>query len=222
VSGVFLTSSASVRLWNERVGVPPPDRIFQIPYFMPALPRADEVEAPASPGDSGLRVLFVGAQARRKNLPRLVEACGMLARRSRRVVLTVVSDFRDGEVDTTAPFIRSLGRRGNAEVFGLLRESHVLCVPSLWESFGMIYVEALAHGCAVVAPDREVQRSLFGSAAQFCDPENPESIAAAIERAAAEASRRELVSRGIALYRARFAPDVVASTMVEAALTIAA
>jgi glycosyltransferase involved in cell wall biosynthesis len=222
VGGIFVTSDISVQLWNERIGVPAPSRIFRVPYFVPALPRSTHPPVTPAPPDRELRILFVGTQSRRKNLPRVIEACRLLsARATQPISLTIVSDFRDGFVDISAPFIRSLGPRPNEEVLALMRSSHVMCVPSRFESFGIVFVEGLARGCAVLAPDMQMQRSLFGDAVLYADPTRPEAIADALERAMDPAVRADLVARGDALYRERYAPDVVATAMVDAALAIA-
>jgi glycosyltransferase involved in cell wall biosynthesis len=221
-AGVFLTSRASVKLWNERIRAPGPERVFFIPYFVPALPRSEQVTVSSERPDGELKILFVGAEARRKNLPRLIEACHLLAKRSAvPFSLTVVSDFRDGPVDVSAPFVRSLGRQPNAKVLELMRESHVLCVPSLMETFGMVYVEGLARGCVVIVPDREQQRSLFEDAVLYAEPSRAESIADALEQARDVSTRSALIEKGVALYRRQYAPDCVATAFVEAALSVA-
>jgi glycosyltransferase involved in cell wall biosynthesis len=59
-------------------------------------------------------------------------------------------------------------------------------LPSLTESFGLTYLEALACGRPAVAPDEEVRREVLGEAGLYCDVTDRQAYAAAL----AEALRR--------------------------------
>jgi glycosyltransferase involved in cell wall biosynthesis len=58
-----------------------------------------------------------------------------------------------------------------------------LTLPSLTESFGLTYLEALACGRPAVAPDDEVRREVVGEAGIFCDVTDVAAYAAALETA---------------------------------------
>jgi glycosyltransferase involved in cell wall biosynthesis len=58
---------------------------------------------------------------------------------------------------------------------------HVL--PSWFEVCGLSSLEAAAMGCNIVITDNGYTRSYFGDDAFYCDPEKPESILQAIDRA---------------------------------------
>jgi glycosyltransferase involved in cell wall biosynthesis len=189
--------------------------VRRVPILLPHLPVSDAALSEGAPPSSSLEVLFVGGEARRKNLPRVVEACRRLVEGGLPLRLTVVSSLIDGPVDLAAPWIRALGARPLAEVQALMRASHVLCVPSAWESFGLVYVEAMAAGLPVVAPDLPIQRANLSEAALLASPHDAGAIARALEALADPAERERRREAGWALYRRDFAPDVVATAFVE-------
>ena len=58
---------------------------------------------------------------------------------------------------------------------------HVL--PSWFETTGLSSIEAAVMGCNVVITDKGDAKEYFGSSAFYCDPLEPQSILAAVERA---------------------------------------
>lgn len=63
-----------------------------------------------------------------------------------------------------------------------LAKVHVL--PSWFEVCGLSSLEAAAMGCQVVISDKGYTREYFGGHAFYCDPDSPDSILAAIDKAA--------------------------------------
>jgi len=59
---------------------------------------------------------------------------------------------------------------------------HIL--PSWFETCGLSTLEAAAMGCRVVITDKGYTREYFGNEAAYCDPASPESMLAAVEKAA--------------------------------------
>lgn len=66
----------------------------------------------------------------------------------------------------------------------IYRSCDLFTLPS-WnrEAFGVVYLEALASGLGVVAPDDLSRREIVGNAGLFADLSNPENFAAAIDHA---------------------------------------
>ena len=68
----------------------------------------------------------------------------------------------------------------------------MLCAPSLQgESFGMVLLEGMAAGCAVVASDIEGYRMAAGGHATLVPPGDAVALAAALDTAVAEAGTDE-------------------------------
>lgn len=117
-----------------------------------------EPAAPALNGSSPeqpLRIVFVGQPVERKGLPVLLRAFEAL-RDHVPVTLTLIGTSRE----EIAPLllddrgVTALGQVSDERKHEILRESDVLCAPSLGaESFGMVLTEAFAESTPVVASD---------------------------------------------------------------------
>jgi glycosyltransferase involved in cell wall biosynthesis len=80
----------------------------------------------------------------------------------------------------------------------LYQMADVLLLPSLFESYGLPIVEAMASGCPVLTSNRFGTREIAGNAALLVDPESVEEIAAGMHRLATEgALRDQLIASGL-------------------------
>ncbi|WP_420140424.1 glycosyltransferase family 4 protein [Sphingomonas sp.] len=130
----------------------PADRIVVIPYGLPdRAVGAAEVAADRASGKA--RFLFVGTgSSQRKGVHHLLRAWRMRARPDAELVVVsaelipAIAALADGD-----PTIRILGYQSRAELDALFASSDVFIMPSMLEGFGLVYVEALAAGCHVVA-----------------------------------------------------------------------
>nr|AIA89301.1 Glycos_transf_1 [uncultured Nostoc sp.] len=59
----------------------------------------------------------------------------------------------------------------------------VFALPSLGEPFGIVYVEAMAAGLPVVAPDDNIRREIIGEAGILCNCKIAKEFANALDRA---------------------------------------
>jgi glycosyltransferase involved in cell wall biosynthesis len=62
-------------------------------------------------------------------------------------------------------------------------EAKVHVLPSWFETTGLSSIEAAAMGCNIVITDKGDTREYFGDEAFYCDPSDPKSILAAVEKA---------------------------------------
>lgn len=83
------------------------------------------------------------------------------------------------------------------ELSRLYAGAAALVYPSLYEGFGLPPLEAMAHGCPVIAGHIAVTREVLGDAAAYFEPKEPASIVSALESVLfADTLRRELIDRG--------------------------
>jgi glycosyltransferase involved in cell wall biosynthesis len=80
------------------------------------------------------------------------------------------------------------------------RLAEALLLPSLYESFGLPLLEAMASGCPIVTANRHGCREIAGDAGVLVDPEDIASIAEGMLQIASDAALRE---KNIAAGRAR-------------------
>jgi phosphatidylinositol alpha-mannosyltransferase len=136
-------------------------------------------------------VLFLGRHEARKGLGVLLEAFASVPDPA---ALWVAGDGPDTEslrrAHPASERISWLGLLDDAEVARRLAGAHVLCAPSLrGESFGMVLLEGLAAGCAVVASDLPGYRDAAGGHAALVPPGDAAALGSALATTVADAGR---------------------------------
>jgi len=160
-----------------------------------------------STGNGRGYLLFVGTIEPRKNVGALLTAYARLRSRradAPRLVLAghVVPDARDVlSVIQQQPLAGHVEHRGYvaaADREALFKGAHALVLPSLDEGFGIPALEAMSAGVPVVVSNRGALPEVVGDAGLFIDPDDPESLAAALERITGDRDlRASLASRGL-------------------------
>ncbi|BEH15195.1 glycosyltransferase family 4 protein [Marinobacter shengliensis] len=132
------------------------------------------------------RVCYVGKFNRNKNLVRLVNACELILDDYPQLELVLVG----GEVDEleemlakpVPEFVEVLGTiRNKEELKEVYQSSRVFAMPSVTETFGLVYLEALSQGCAVVCTRHQGIDGMFDFPfVQAVDPLDTNSISASL------------------------------------------
>ncbi len=100
-------------------------------------------------------------------------------------------------------WVRWLGWVEPEQLPALYQMAEVLLLPSLFESYGLPIVEAMASGCPVLTSNRYGTREIAGDAALLVDPESVDEIAAGMRRLAGDVPLRErLIAAGLERVRA--------------------
>ena len=175
----------------ERVGLPP----TMLWVVNNPIDQVFEEQALAFPLDrAGPRILSLGTMGLDKGVHELVEACGILHRAGVEFYLDLVGPERN-------PGVRSKVKQGlrreaceelvslKEGVFGedkldLFREASIFVLPSYYENFPLVVLEASAAGQAIITtPVGAVPEFLQdGISALFVAPGNPRQLADAIMR----------------------------------------
>jgi glycosyltransferase involved in cell wall biosynthesis len=154
------------------------------------LPRPKVLEVAAQYGLAPPFVLFVGALQARKNLPTLFAAMARVRRRLPGVSLALVgrSVWGYSAVSRLAQeagldgAVRLVGHVPDRDLPALYNAASLLCLPSLYEGFGLPVLEAMRCGTPVVCSDVPALAEVSGGAALLVHPRDAGELARAIER----------------------------------------
>jgi glycosyltransferase involved in cell wall biosynthesis len=195
------------------------DRVRVLPFFLPHLQRVavgdverkfDDLRDVTNP----IRMLFVGREANRKGLAAVVGAFLKLdAAFPGRLHLEVVSRFADGPVEI--PQLANLtltGETARADVAAKMRAAHFLLMPSRFETFGWVYLEAMAAGAIALAADCPTQSEILaGGTAGLLSAPTEEAVADTLEPLLSDPTRMlALALVGQARVAAEYDPTAVA------------
>lgn len=145
------------------------------------------------------RVVFLGSVVERKGPSTLVEALGELEVPWRATVVGRL-DVEPGYADRVRTLIEEYGLddrvtiRGvvpDADLERLLERSHVLALPSRYESFGMAVLEGMEYGVVPVTTDRGGPPEFVedGTNGLLVDPGNPGNVRGALAALAEDRER---------------------------------
>lgn len=154
-------------------------------------------------------VLALGAITHVKNTPNLLRAFArsraageldlVLAGQRRSESEGILASVKEGGGKAS---VRVLGHVPPEEVPHLLRQARCLVHASVYESFGLPIIEAMACGTPVLCSNTAAMPEIAGGAAVHFAPKDPESIAAALDAVAFdEGLRSHLTEAGLARAR---------------------
>ncbi len=97
----------------------------------------------------------------------------------------------------------------------------IVVVPSRWpEPFGLVALEALASGAALICSPRGGLPEVAGDAALYANPDNPAEIAAAIRTLCGDEARRSAMMDAGRQRAGQFDVPVIAAQLAELRRTV--
>jgi glycosyltransferase involved in cell wall biosynthesis len=105
---------------------------------------------------------------------------------------------------------------GEQEYIDLFRRATAFVMPSLYEPFGIVFVEAMAFGLPCVVADRCAMPEIVddGTTGRVVDPMDPDALAAALLELADPAVARRMGDAARRRMEERFTWDVVAGRVL--------
>lgn len=99
---------------------------------------------------AAIKVLYVGKLIKRKNIDLIIK----MLQRFEKMHLCIIGEgdelgalkelIKNLQVDSQVEF---LGGKTREEVISYMREADIFCMPSIRETFGLVYLEAMSQGC---------------------------------------------------------------------------
>jgi phosphatidylinositol alpha-mannosyltransferase len=177
----------------------------------------------------GKTVLFLGRYDEpRKGMEVLLEALPKVVQRFADVQLLVVGhgdeDQLLSQAGQLAKHIRVLGQVDDAEKASAMRSADVYCAPNIGgESFGIVLVEAMAAGTAVVASDLDAFRRVLrdGEVGRLVETGEGDALADALIAMLADDALRERYAAAGSEEVRRYDWSVVASQIMRVYETVA-
>jgi UDP-glucose:(glucosyl)LPS alpha-1,2-glucosyltransferase len=197
LAGVVTVSDYLRRRLLEGIAAPP-----ALPVV---LPNCIELSAlPAALGQREPVILFVGRVVPEKAPDAFVAACAIALPQLPGWRGEIIGADRSRADSPDTRFVRCVreaaraagvtlfGYRDHPDVLAALARASIVVVPSRWqEPFGLIALEAMASGAALICAPRGGLPEVAGDAALYADPEDPAALADAILALAGDPARRD-------------------------------
>lgn len=107
--------------------------------------------------------------------------------------------------------VRRLGRLAPEALAPWFARASIYALPARYEPFGLSALEAALAGCALVLGDIPSLREVWGDAARFVPPDDPDALQAALEALIEDEPRRADLARGARARASEFAPSRMAA-----------
>jgi glycosyltransferase involved in cell wall biosynthesis len=184
---VICVSEATARDVAELWGVPA-ERIVVAPHGP-----GQELPPPQREHSADEHFLYVGDDEPRKNLGALLSAHQLYREAADDPLPLVLA----GSLDHSQPSIRVERNPSPQQLAELYAGAVALVHPSLYEGFGLTALEAMSVGTPVIAASTPGLLEVCADAALYVDPTDPQALAVAMARTAADPElRRDLAQRG--------------------------
>jgi glycosyltransferase involved in cell wall biosynthesis len=166
-------------------------RSFSAPAVVIGNPYRDEVFRLDPGAARGRELIFVGRLVSDKGVDILLQALARLKERGCRPALTIVGagpEERGLRQQSAALQLESqvefVGSRRGADLAALLNRHRILVVPSRWrEPFGLVALEGIACGCAVVGSEQGGLKDAIGPGGATFHNGDSAALAACLEEA---------------------------------------
>ena len=189
-------------------------KIYYCPNFLPDARVISSEKFQEKVKDNLIKILFVGRDGFRKGLKELILALSKLELECKKKIdLTIISEteFDDNLLkDIKFQFFKSASNSG---VLDYMEKAHIFCLPTKSEAYGIVFVEAMSKGCAIIS-DNDLPRLELIKSNQcgICvDPENITQIKNALKQLILDQKLRETyMENSLKTFESEYSPKIVA------------
>lgn len=140
--------------------------------------------------DTPWKLLYIGNFTSNKNIPRLMEAVLKLKEKGYNLQLHLIGGNGDDTKQIEAIVMEHPGVfhlhgviQNKDKIRAIMQQCHIFTMPSLTETFGLVYVEALSQGVPILYTEGEGVDGFFSSSyGERCNPKSVQNIAEKLER----------------------------------------
>jgi len=103
--------------------------------------------------DHTIKLIYVGRISKRKNIEISLEACQLLKEKGYDIKFTIVGkieDYKEYKKIRKYEFVKYIPEQPKEILLKLYRENDIFIMPSLTETFGLVYAEAMTQGLPVI------------------------------------------------------------------------
>lgn len=104
-----------------------------------------------------LRVVYIGDFSKNKNIQNTISALILMRKNGHNIKFSIVGgggDYNDQIlklINVNSSWINYIQRTNNKEkIKSILQDSHIFCMPSKFETFGIVYIEAMTQGLPLI------------------------------------------------------------------------
>lgn len=119
---------------------------------------------------NNIKLIFVGRILAHKGIDCVIDTCRILQQDGYKVHLIVVGKIYEEKyraIFESCNFIDYVGFHGKEEIIGYMRKADIFVMPSITETFGLVYAEAMSQGLPVIYTrgegfDRQFEEGIVG------------------------------------------------------------
>lgn len=185
------------------------------PFLIPKIDLLSEEEMYNKHFSKVIKICFVGIDGKRKGLQNLLAAIQNIHQKDSTLFANCEFSFVTRD-PVELPFgidFRHYKYLSNARVLQLMRESAIFCMPTLKDAYGIVFLEAMGNGCAVLCDNDLPRKEMFNhSLAQLTDPTSINQIETGLRKlVSGGAYRFEMATKSYARFHQSYSYEVVSN-----------
>jgi glycosyltransferase involved in cell wall biosynthesis len=188
-------------------------KTIAIPFFLPSLPLFRGTQNKRENKYERVSILFVGNEGNRKGLQELIEALDILGKEYlayHNVEINIIS--KDKPNAKSGYNLKWIARLPHSDIIELMFAASIFVLVPKRESYGLVLLEAMTAGCAIVTDDEDTRKEILGDTGILLSSGTPHIVADALKRLIEDRVLREnLGTKAQKRAEDLFMPNIVAT-----------